>query len=92
MNVDLNQLIKEKNAIGALLLRRDGYPIKVNLPPHLHTETVAIMMATVYGAAYTSTTHIKNELPKNIVIESDSLRIEITPLENSRILAVIIEK
>ena len=92
MEVNLDEVIREKNAVGAVLLRKDGYPVKVNLPSHIHTETISIMIATVYGAAYTSTTHIKNEIPKRIVIEADHLRIEITPVGNSRILAVILEK
>jgi len=90
--MNLDEIIKEKNALGALVIRKDGYPAAIKLPPSLHTETLSIMMATVYGAAYTSTTHIKNEIPKKITIETDTLIIELSPTEENRILVVIIEK
>ncbi len=90
--MNLDEIIKEKNALGALVIRKDGYPVTVKLPPNLHTETLSIMIATVYGAAYTSTTHMKNEIPTRITIETDSLLIEISPIEENRILAVITEK
>ena len=90
--MNLDEIIKEKNALGALVIRKDGYPVSVKLPPNLHTETISIMIATVYGAAYTSTTHMRNEIPKKITVETDTLVIEISPTEENRILAVITEK
>lgn len=86
------KIVKERNAVGGFLLRRDGHIVKMCFPHEDHFETVSIMLATVYGAAYTSTMHLRGESPKRVEIECESFRIEVMPVEMGRILVLLFEK
>lgn len=79
-------------AVYWAVLARDGVVITRDLPDGVHSETFAIMCATMLGAAHT----LKSEFPEGeverIVLEAGKYRVMIMGIDLDALLAVVMPR
>ena len=77
-------------ALATALVSRDGLVLYADVPAGVHTETFAIMCATVFGAAATIGSELTRESPEQIVVEGNRSTTIIVDSGRNGLLAVVV--
>jgi predicted regulator of Ras-like GTPase activity (Roadblock/LC7/MglB family) len=88
----LGELSAAHGVLGCGIVSRDGRPIDMYLSHGLSSETIAIMSATVFGAAITLQSEAAKEKPSNIIINTNSCLTKIYECGMRALVMVIVER
>lgn len=74
------------------ILGKYGDIKEANLPDGVHAETLAIMVASAYGASDTIVNELKCDGNLTILIESENVDVKITQNDKDTLLAMVFPK
>lgn len=81
---------EHKNITAALAITLEGTPItSLDMPEAVHLDTLAIMAATMFGAAATVNSELKIGLPFEAVAKSRNGEVTVVPVNSKALLVVI---
>ncbi len=88
----LDTLMGKKGVLGSAMISRDGGVLMADLPAGIHSETFAIMCATIIGAAHTINSDLGIGSPDNIVVDAQKGKFVISKAGKKELLAVVIDE
>jgi predicted regulator of Ras-like GTPase activity (Roadblock/LC7/MglB family) len=85
----LRDLREGNPAVYWALMARDGVVLTTDLPEGVHSETFAIMCATMLGAALTLNSEFPEGDVERIIVEAGRYRVIVIGLDMERLMAII---
>jgi len=92
-NVDavLGDLKNRVGAIATALISRNGHVVHGEVPTGCHAETLAVMCATILGAAATARTEVGQAPPERIVVEGSGASLILVPAGPRALLVAAVD-
>ncbi len=88
----LDILMGHEGVLGSALITRDGGVMIADLPKGMHSETFAIMCATMVGAAHTINSDIDIGSTDSISVNAQRGKFIITKAGRKELLAVVVDE
>lgn len=85
----LRDLREGNPAVHWALMARDGVVLTTDLPEGVHSETFAIMCATMLGAALTLNSEFPEGDVERIIVEAGRYRVIVIGLDMERLMAIV---
>ncbi len=87
----LDNLMEKEGVMGSALITRDGGVLIADLPSGIHSETFAIMCATIFGAAHTINSDLEIGSPESVSVNAQKGKFIIAKAGRKELLAVVVD-
>ncbi len=79
-------------SMASAVISRDGLVIAADMPEGVSMETLAIMCATLLGAASTANTELRVGTPQHVIVESDEAKMLVVGAGRKALIVAVIGK
>ncbi len=88
----LRSLRSSCGSMASAVISRDGLVIAADMPEGVSMETLAIMCATLLGAASTANTELHVGTPQHVIVESEEAKMVVVGAGRKALIVAVIGK